>query len=178
MDCAGRNFFLSILLIALLLVSSIEGRIQVPNLNLISGQKDITLGQAVTSLKHISKAIKPSFQRRYPNLVFNGTPFTFKAWEQLANVDGWVCRSHADCNWISHELYCETKLFDVTEVKASWPWKSQLRGNCKCPSRWSFDEVTGDCYNSDFPYWISAVVVLAVSLIIILMVLIYIKSFQ
>ena len=178
MDCDGRNFFLSILLIALLLVSSIEGRIQVPNLNLISGHKDITLGQVVTSLKHISKVIEPSFKRRYPNVVFNGTPFTFQAWVRLANVDGWVCRSHADCNWISHELYCETELFDVTEVKASWPWKLQLGGNCKCPSRWSFDEVTGDCYNSDFPYWISAVVVLAVSLIVILMVLIYIKSFQ
>ena len=178
MDCCGRNFFLSILLIALLPVSSIEGRIQVPNLNLISGHKDITLGQAVTSLKHISKAIKPSFKRRYPNLVFNGTPFTFKAWEQLANVDGWVCRSHADCSWISHELYCDTKLFNVTEVKASWPWKSQLAGNCNCPSGWSFDEWTGDCYNSDFPYWTIAVVVVAVSLIVILMVLIFFKSVQ
>ena len=178
MDCAGRNLFLSNLLIVLLLVSSNEGRIQVPNLNLISGQKDITLGQTITSMTHISRAIEPSFQRRYPNLVFNGTPFTFVVWEQLANVDGWVCRSHADCSWISHELYCDTKLFNVTEVKASWPWKSQLRGNCNCPSGWSFDEWTGDCYNSDFPYWTIAAVVVAISLIVILIILIFFKSFQ
>ena len=178
MCCAGRNIFRSALPIVLLLVSSNDGRIQVPNLNLISGQKDITLGQAITSMKHISNAIDPSFKRRYRNLVFNDTPFTFKAWVQLANVDGWVCRSHNDCNWISHELYCDTNRFNVTEVKASWPWKSQLRGNCNCPSGWSFDEWTGDCYNSDFPYWTISVVVVAISLIVILIILIFFKSFQ
>ena len=163
----------------LLVVGFNEGQIQVPNMNLIHHHEDINLRQAIASLKHISKAIEPSFNLRYPNLVFNnGTPFTFKTWKQLANLDGWVCRSHEDCNWISHELYCDTKSFNVAEVKASWPWKSELRGNCKCPSRWSFDEVTGDCDNSDIPYWITAVVVVAVSLIVILIALIFIKSFQ
>ena len=179
MNRSGRITISITLLMILPVVSSNEGRIQVPNMNLINHHEDISLRQAIASLKHISKAIEPSFNLRYPNLVFNnGTPFTFNAWKQLANLDGWVCRSDKDCNWISHELYCDTKSFDVAEVKASWPWKLQLGGNCKCPPRWSFDEVTGDCYNSDFPYWISAVVVGAVSLIVILMVLIYIKSFQ
>ena len=179
MNSSGTSTISITLLMILLVVSFNEGRIQVPNMNLINHHEDISLRQAIASLKHISKAIEPSFNLRYPNSVFNnGTPFTFNAWKQLANLDGWVCRSHKDCNWISHELYCDTKSFDVAEVKASWPWKLHLGGNCKCPSQWSFDEVTGDCYNSDFPYWISAVVVLAVSLIVILMVLIYIKSFQ
>ena len=175
MHRSGRSTISITLLMILLAVSSNE----VPNMNLINHHEDISLRQAIASLKHISNAIEPSFNLRYPNAAFNnGTPFTFNAWKQLANLDGWVCRSHKDCNWISHELYCDTQSFNVAEVKASWPWKSQLKGNCKCPSRWSFDEVTGDCYNSDFPYRISAVVVVAVSLIVILMVLIYIKCFQ
>ena len=179
MNRSGRSTISITLLMILLVVSFDESRSQAPNMNLINHHEDIGLRQAIASLKHISKAIEPSFNLRYPNLVFNnGTPFTFKAWKQLANLDGWVCRSHKDCDWISLELYCDTKSFNVTEVNASWPWKSQLGGNCKCPSRWYFDEVTGDCYNSDFPYWITAAVVLAVSLIVILMVLIYIKSFQ
>ena len=131
MNRSGRSTISITLLMILLVVNFNEGQIQAPNMNMINHHEDIGLRQAIASLKHISKAIEPSFNLRYPNLVFNnGTPFTFKTWKQIANLDGWVCRSHKDCDWISRELYCDAKSFNVassykekgcTYVCRMWP---------------------------------------------------------
>ena len=61
----------------------------------------------------------------------------------------------------------------MTEVKADWPWKDDLKGRCACRDGWYFDRQRGKCDSSDFPGWATALIVTAV-LISVLVVLVFV----
>ena len=124
------------------------------------------LGHVISS--RISHAFQPT------NYYYHGSRYGFNDWDRYARVDGWVCRSTAmDCKWIDPNLVCDNRRFMITEVKADWPWKDDLKGRCACRDGWYFDRQRGRCYSSNFPGWAIALIVIAV-LVSVLVVLVFI----
>ena len=43
-------------------------------------------------------------------------PYTFDEWNRNAQIDGWVCRSDLDCEWIDPDLGCDDRQFELSSV--------------------------------------------------------------
>ena len=56
---------------------------------------------------------------------------------------------------------CDNRRFMITEVKADWPWKDDLKGRCACKEGFYFDHKRGKCYTAGFPGWAIALIVIA-----------------
>ena len=112
----------------------------------------------------ISSSISSSFQPT--NYYYQGSRYGFNDWDSRARVDGWVCRSTPmDCQWIDPNLVCDNRRFMITEVKADWPWKDDLKGRCACKEGFYFDHKRGKCYTAGFPGWAIALIVIGVLII-------------
>ena len=47
----------------------------------------------------------------------NDNPYTFDAWDRNARIDGWVCRTDRDCQWIDPNLECDDRQFTIGQVR-------------------------------------------------------------
>ena len=46
-------------------------------------------------------------------------PYTFDDWNRNAQLDGWVCRSDRDCEWIDPFLGCDDREFQLNRVQVN-----------------------------------------------------------
>jgi len=76
---------------------------------------------------------------------YNGHYYNFDSWDRFAKVDGWICRSDEDCEWIDQYLGCDDRYFKNYRVQGDWPWKNELKGRCTCQNGYLFDPEKGSC---------------------------------
>ena len=69
----------------------------------------------ITYTQQVGKLFKPSVFY-YGNYDYDH-PYTFDNWNRNAQVDGWVCRSDRDCEWIDPFLGCDDREFQLNRVQ-------------------------------------------------------------
>ena len=47
----------------------------------------------------------------------NNEPYSFDDWERNAPIDGWLCRSDTDCEWLDSHLGCDDNEFEMSSVQ-------------------------------------------------------------
>merc|ERR1712113_6185 len=70
--------------------------------------------------KKVATAFKPRI------FYFGGRDYDYNDWYGYSRIDGWVCRSDRDCEWIDQNLGCDDREFSINLVNAPWPWKVSL----------------------------------------------------
>jgi len=127
-------------------------------------KKAVAFGAGAYVGHKVAKNVHKLFR---PNIFdYNGVQYDFDTWDRNARVDGWVCRSDNDCNWLDPQLECDDREFTITEIKGVWPWKAELRGRCACRDNFVFDSENGTCNNIGWATWI--LVLLGVFLIFVI----------
>jgi len=94
-------------------------------------------------IKKIGKAFKPKI------FFFGGRDYDFDEWRGFSRIDGWLCRSDRDCEWMDRNLGCDDREFSINVVNAPWPWKAELVGRCGCEDGYWFDRDNGSCNQYD-----------------------------
>ena len=58
----------------------------------------------------IGKAFKPKI------FFFGGRDYDFDEWRGFSKIDGWLCRSDRDCEWMDRNLGCDDREFSINVV--------------------------------------------------------------
>lgn len=67
--------------------------------------------------------------------------YGFNQWNRDREIDGFMCRSTNDCNWLDRQLYCQDYELDFSPSRAWFGGDfASIIGECACPRGMYFDQ--------------------------------------